>query len=80
VAQNYDRVITTDVSAAQLKCAMQHPRVHYVHTPIPISNDEIMTLIGGENSVDLMTVAQAVHWFDLPNFYSLLTHLLWNRE
>ncbi|XP_030439462.2 uncharacterized protein LOC115661298 [Syzygium oleosum] len=76
VAEHYDQVIATDVSAAQLKCAMQHPRVRYVHTPIPISNDEIVTLIGGENSVDLITVAQAVHWFDVPNFYSLATRLL----
>lgn len=26
--------------------------------------------------MDLITVAQVVHWFDLPNFYSLLTRLL----
>lgn len=51
-------------------------KVRYVHTPIPISNDEIVTLMGGENSVDLITVAQAVHWFDLPNFCSLVTRLL----
>ncbi|KAF8019151.1 hypothetical protein BT93_H3896 [Corymbia citriodora subsp. variegata] len=76
VAEQYDQVIATDVSAAQLKCAMQNPRVRYIHTPIPISNDEIVTLIGGENSVDLITVAQAVHWFDLPNFYALVTRLL----
>ncbi|KAL3729017.1 hypothetical protein ACJRO7_033589 [Eucalyptus globulus] len=38
---HYDRVIATGASATQLKCAVQHRRVHYVHTPIPISNDEI---------------------------------------
>ena len=35
-----------------------------------------MDLIGGENSVDLVTVAAAVHWFELPKFYSLVTRLL----
>ncbi|KAJ6378034.1 hypothetical protein OIU78_028294 [Salix suchowensis] len=41
-----------------------------------MSDDEIISLIGGENSVDLVTVAQAVHWFDLPRFYSLVARLL----
>ncbi|XVF61067.1 hypothetical protein PTKIN_Ptkin08bG0099200 [Pterospermum kingtungense] len=41
-----------------------------------MSNDELVASIGGENSVDLVTVAQAVHWFDLPKFYSLVTRLL----
>lgn len=35
-----------------------------------------MATLGGENSVDLITVAQAVHWFNLPDFYSLVGRLL----
>lgn len=35
-----------------------------------------MTQIGGENSVDLVTLAEAVHWFELPKFYSIATRLL----
>ena len=35
-----------------------------------------MTQIGGENSVDLVTVAEAVHWFELPKFYSIVKRLL----
>ncbi|KAL0292714.1 UNVERIFIED_CONTAM: putative methyltransferase DDB [Sesamum calycinum] len=38
--------------------------------------DELVNLIGTEGSVDLITVAQAVHWFDLPRFYSVASHLL----
>ena len=64
------------MSEAQLKLAMPHPRVRYLHTPLSITDDELVALIGGENSVDLVTVAQAVHWFDLPKFYSLVTRLL----
>lgn len=47
-----------------------------MHTPLSLTDDELASLIGGENSVDLVTVAEAVHWFDLPKFYSLVTRLL----
>lgn len=40
-----------------------------------MSDDELVALIGGEGSVELITVAQAVHWFDLPRFYSLVNRL-----
>ncbi|KAJ6740934.1 hypothetical protein OIU79_000952 [Salix purpurea] len=76
VAEHYEQVIGTDVSEAQLKRSLTHPRVRYFHTPLSMSDDEIISLIGGENSVDLVTVAQAVHWFDLPKFYSLVARLL----
>ncbi|KAJ4831433.1 hypothetical protein Tsubulata_037046 [Turnera subulata] len=76
VAEHYKQVIGTDVSEAQLRLATPHPRVQYHHTPLTMSDDELVGLIGNENSVDLVTVAQAVHWFDLPEFYSLVTRLL----
>lgn len=76
VAEHYERVIGTDISEAQLKRAMDHPRVTYHHTPLPFNDNQIVSLIGEENSVDLITVAQAVHWFDLPKFYSTVTRLL----
>ncbi|OWM91478.1 putative methyltransferase DDB_G0268948 [Punica granatum] len=76
VAQHYERVIATDVSESQLKHAMPHPRVQYIHTPLSLSDEELVTMLGGKNSIDLITVAQAVHWFDLPKFYSLVDRLL----
>uniref|UniRef100_A0A7N2MU68 Methyltransferase type 11 domain-containing protein n=1 Tax=Quercus lobata TaxID=97700 RepID=A0A7N2MU68_QUELO len=76
VAEHYDQVVGTDVSEAQLKLAMPHPRVRYLHTLLSITYDELVALIGGENSVDLVTVAQAVHWFDFPKLYSLVTRLI----
>ncbi|GMI98093.1 hypothetical protein like AT5G10830 [Hibiscus trionum] len=76
VAEHYDQVIGTDVSEAQLQHAIPHPKVRYLYTPSSISDEELLSSIGGENSVDLITVAQAVHWFDLPKFYSLVTRLL----
>lgn len=66
----------TDVSESQLNHAIPHPRVRYIHTPLSISDDELLAVIGGENSVDLITVAEAIHWFDLPKFYSLVNRVL----
>ncbi|KAM1053737.1 hypothetical protein ACFX2I_001150 [Malus domestica] len=76
VAEHYKQVIGTDVSESQLQRAMPHPLVRYAHTPLTMTDDELIALIGGESSVDLVTVAQAVHWFDLPKFYSLVSRLL----
>lgn len=69
-------MIATDVSESQLRCSMQHPRVTYRQVLQSISDDDLVSLIGGEGSVDLITVAQAVHWFDLPRFYSVASRLL----
>lgn len=69
-------MIATDISEAQLKHAVQHPRIHYIHTPLSLSDDELVSLIGNEGSIDLITVAQAIHWFDLPRFYSVVNRLL----
>ena len=63
----------TDVSEAQIQRAIRHPRVKYIHTK---PTGDLVSLIGSENEVDLITVAQAVHWFDLPTFYSASTRLL----
>ncbi|CAB4267908.1 unnamed protein product [Prunus armeniaca] len=76
VAEHYEQVIGTDVSESQLQRAMLHPRVRYAHTPLSITDDEVIALVGGEDSVDLVTVAQAVHWFDLPKFYNLVSRVL----
>ncbi|XP_024985247.1 putative methyltransferase DDB_G0268948 [Cynara cardunculus var. scolymus] len=76
VAEHYQQVIATDVSQAQLKLAKPHPRVRYLHTPLSLSDDELVQLIGGENSVDLVTVAQALHWFHLPRLYSVVNRVL----
>ncbi|KDP31464.1 hypothetical protein JCGZ_15344 [Jatropha curcas] len=76
IAEYYDRVIATEISEEQLEHAMKHPRVQYLHTPSSMSDDEVVSLIGGENSVDLVTVSVAVHWFDLERFYSQVKRLL----
>lgn len=76
VADHYERVIATDISEPQLKLATPHPKIDYRHTPSTMTDDELVELIGGESSVDLITVAQAVHWFDLSRFYAVAKRVL----
>jgi ubiquinone/menaquinone biosynthesis C-methylase UbiE len=63
LADHFKRVIATDASAGQLAMAVQHDRVEYRLEP----SDKV-TLADG--SVDLITAAAAVHWFELDGFYS----------
>ncbi|CAK7354778.1 unnamed protein product [Dovyalis caffra] len=76
VAKHYKQVIATDISEEQLKQAIPHSQVQYLHTPLSMSDEEIVDLIGGENSVDLVTVAAALHWFDLEKFYPIVKRVL----
>lgn len=61
-AEHFDRVVATDASAAQIEHAVQHKRVEYRVEPA-----EAPSL--PDASVDLVTVAAAIHWFDRPRFY-----------
>jgi SAM-dependent methyltransferase len=63
LAEYFAKVFATDASAEQLKNAEPHPRVEYVVAPA-----EQCPL--GDDSVDLVTVAQALHWFDHDRFYA----------
>jgi len=69
LAQHFDQVIATDASAEQISHAEQHPRIQY-----HVSASEKSGLDSG--SVDLITVAQALHWFDLPAFYAEVQRVL----
>lgn len=62
LADGFERVIATDASAEQIAHATPHERVEYHTAPAE------HTGIAGR-SVDLVIVAQAAHWFDLPKFY-----------
>ena len=63
LAAHFDAVFATDASREQLEQSEPHPRVHYQLSPA-----EGTSLVAG--SIDLITVAQAAHWFDLGRFYS----------
>ncbi|HET7174572.1 MAG TPA: class I SAM-dependent methyltransferase [Gammaproteobacteria bacterium] len=63
LAELFDRVEATDASDKQIAAATLHPRIHY--TVAPAEQSGLQDL-----SVALVTVAQALHWFDLPRFYA----------
>ncbi len=64
VLSNYfEKVYATDPSAEQLKNATQKNNIEY-----RIASAESSTL--SDNSIDLITVAQALHWFDFDKFYA----------
>lgn len=61
LARQFEAVHATDPSAAQIGAAIAHSRVRYAVEP-----GEHCSL--GDASADLVTVAQAYHWFDAPRF------------
>lgn len=63
LAESFTQVIATDASPQQLQRAQPHPRVSY-----QVATAEAVAL--ADASVDLITVAQALHWFDLDAFAS----------
>ncbi|HZI22187.1 MAG TPA: class I SAM-dependent methyltransferase [Gemmatimonadales bacterium] len=69
LAEYFDEVIATDASAAQLAAAQAHPRVRYGRAPAEASGLPA-------RSVDLVTVAQALHWLDTPAFYAEVRRVL----
>lgn len=62
LAGHFQRVIASDASAAQIEHAEAHPGVEY-----RVARAEASGL--PDASVDLLSVAQAAHWFDLDAFY-----------
>ena len=63
LAEFFNQVIATDASAAQLEQAARNEKVFYKVAKAEDSGLEYA-------SVDLITVAQALHWFDLEKFYA----------
>ena len=62
LAAHFEHVIATDASAAQIANAVPHPRIEY-----RVATAEASSL--PDRSVDLITVAQALHWFQFDGFY-----------
>jgi SAM-dependent methyltransferase len=63
LAAHFARVIATDASAAQIAHAVRHARIEYRVARAEASGLE-------SASADLVTVAQALHWFDVDAFYA----------
>ena len=62
LARSFSKVIATDISEELLALALPHSRISYRAASAEESGIE-------RDSVDLVTVAQALHWFDLTRFW-----------
>lgn len=63
LANYFAEVVATDASRAQINHAQAHPKVNY-----RVATAENSGL--ADCSVDLITVGQALHWFNFENFYA----------
>ena len=69
LAERFETVHATDISAEQIANAPPRANIHYRVTPA-----EQIGL--PDASIDLVTVAQALHWFDLPRFHDEVKRVL----
>jgi SAM-dependent methyltransferase len=63
LAEFFESVDATDASAEQIALAQPHPKVRY--RVVPAESSEI-----ADKSMDLVSVAEALHWFELDRFFS----------
>jgi SAM-dependent methyltransferase len=63
LVEHFDRVIATDRAQGQVAQAEPHPRIEYCVAPAEDSG-----IAAG--SVDVISVAQALHWFDFEAFFA----------
>jgi len=63
LADHFAEVIATDASQEQINAARPHPRVDY---HVAAADQSGLA----DQSVDLVTVAQAFHWFDADRFFA----------
>ncbi|MCC6500495.1 MAG: class I SAM-dependent methyltransferase [Anaerolineales bacterium] len=61
-AKYFSQVEATDLSEAQIRHGIAHPQVRYSVSPAEQTHFEA-------EAFDLVTVAQAVHWFDKDKFF-----------
>jgi SAM-dependent methyltransferase len=69
LTEMFEQVIATDASEKQIANAEAHRRIDYRVALAEESGIE-------SNTVDLITVAQALHWFDLERFHTEVRRVL----
>ena len=68
----FAHVIATDASPEQISAASPHPHIEYRVAPAEESGID-------DESVGMVTIAQALHWFDLDRFYAEVRRVLQPR-
>lgn len=69
LAAHFDRVVATDPSAAQIRNATPNSKIEY---RVATADSSGMP----DRSVNLVTAAQALHWFDTPRFFAEAKRIL----
>ena len=69
LAQTFDHVLATDISEAQLSQAQPASNIDY-----QVAGETVNQI--PSNSFDLITVAQAIHWFDRNKFYQEVNRVI----
>lgn len=69
LARKFAKVVATDASTEQIAAAAAHPKIEY-----RVALAEASGL--ANTSIGLVTVAQALHWFDLPRFHAEVQRVL----
>jgi SAM-dependent methyltransferase len=62
LSEFFDHVEATDISEKQIQHAQKSPKINYSVQPAEKNNF-------GNGQFDLITVGQAIHWFDFDRFY-----------
>jgi len=76
LAKHFIRVVGTDRSAGQIAHAMPRDNITYKVTEPNMAWVEIEKTVGPAGSVDLITVAQALHWFEFDDFFAVVRKAL----
>ena len=69
LVEHFDQVHATDISEEQIAHAHLHPRVQY---SVQLAEETNFA----ENQFDLVSVAQALHWFDYDRFWPEVKRVL----
>jgi SAM-dependent methyltransferase len=69
LAPYFDRIIATDASAEQIRHAPAHKKIEYFAAPAERTGIP-------SRAVDLVTVAQALHWFRFEPFFAEVRRVL----
>lgn len=69
LTDHFDRIIAIDASSEQIRNAVSHPKIE-----VRVARAEATGLAG--HSVNLVTVAQALHWFDTHVFFNEVKRVL----
>ncbi len=65
----FQKIIATDPSESQIKNSLSHPKIIYRTEPAESTSIP-------SHSIDLVTIAQALHWFHFEEFYQEVRRVL----